>query len=78
MKRIKASQLRNVAAAGLHTGLLASALAAAAMIGGAHAAETRGGVAGKVAYCLDCHGAAGQVIADTIRCRALPGNNRNI
>jgi cytochrome c553 len=60
MKRIKASQLRNVAAAGLHTGLLASALAAAAMIGGAHAAETRGGVAGKVAYCLDCHGAAGQ------------------
>ena len=60
MKRIKASQLPNVAAAGLHTGLLASALAAAAMIGGAHAAETRGGVAGKVAYCLDCHGAAGQ------------------
>ena len=60
MKLINASQLRNVAAAGLHTGLLASALAAAAMIGGAHAAETRGGVAGKVAYCLDCHGAAGQ------------------
>ena len=60
MKLIKASQLRNAAAAGLHTGLLASALAAAAMIGGAHAAETRGGVAGKVAYCLDCHGASGQ------------------
>ena len=60
MKLIKASQLRNAAAAGLHTGLLASALSAAAMIGDAHAAETRGGVAGKVAYCLDCHGASGQ------------------
>ena len=32
MKLIKASQLRNAAAAGLHTGLLASALSAAAMI----------------------------------------------
>ena len=78
MKLIKASQLRNAAAAGLHTGLLASALSAAAMIGDAHAAETRSGVAGKVAYCLIATERPDKDIADIIRCRALPDSNRNI
>ena len=60
MKRMRASQHRNAAAARLQMGLLASALSAVAVTGAAEAAETRGEVAAKVAYCLDCHGASGQ------------------